>query len=313
MTPGKKFLSSDEIRPLAERSDLWGFLLLAHCWAVIIAPLMVFSLWPSVFTAALAVIIIGSRQLGVAILMHEAAHNALFRSAKLNTILGAWLCGNPILADLSAYRTYHLKHHRHTQTKDDPDLRLSRPFPATRASMMRKLLRDISGITGIKQRTRQFMVALKLAGDLEHTPSEEELAQAFSGTKLKHAVLVNLVIFGFMWAFGAWWWWFAFWALPLLTWYQLVLRVRNIAEHGVVEFSENPLRNVRTTKAGPLMRLLLAPYWVNFHLEHHLVMHVPCRNLPKLHRLMLEKGHGPDMEIAQNYWDVLTRVASKPA
>ncbi len=313
MTPGKKFLSSDEIRPLAERSDLWGFLLLAHCWAVIIAPLMVFSLWPSVFTAALAVIIIGSRQLGLAILMHEAAHNALFRSAKLNTILGAWLCGNPILADLSAYRTYHLKHHRHTQTIDDPDLRLSRPFPATRASMMRKLLRDISGITGIKQRTRQFMVALKLAGDLEHTPSEEELAQAFSGTKLKHAVLVNLVIFGFMWAFGAWWWWFAFWALPLLTWYQLVLRVRNIAEHGVVEFSDNPLRNVRTTKAGRLMRLLLAPYWVNFHLEHHLVMHVPCRNLPKLHRLMLEKGHGPDMEIAQNYWDVLTRAASKPA
>jgi len=91
MTPGKKFLSSDEIRPLAERSDLWGFLLLAHCWAVIIAPLMVFSLWPSVFTAALAVIIIGSRQLGLAILIHEAAHNALFRSAKLNTILGAWL------------------------------------------------------------------------------------------------------------------------------------------------------------------------------------------------------------------------------
>ena len=86
---------------------------------------------------------------------------------------------------------------------------------------MRKLLRDISGITGIKQRTRQFMVALKLAGDLEHTPSEEELAQAFSGTKLKHAVLVNLVIFGFMWAFGDWWWWFAFWALPLLTWISL--------------------------------------------------------------------------------------------
>jgi fatty acid desaturase len=52
---------------------------------------------------------------------------------------------------------------------------------------------------------------------------------------------------------------------------------------------------------------------VNFHLEHHLVMHVPCRNLPKLHRLMLKKGHGPDMEISQNYWDVLTRAASKPA
>ena len=313
MTPGKKFLSSDEIRHLAERSDLWGWLLIAHCWGIIIAPLVIFAIWPSVFTAAVAVIIIGSRQLGLAILMHEAAHNALFKSLKLNYLCGTWLCGNPILADLSAYRKYHLKHHRHTQTDEDPDLRLSRSFPATRTSMMRKLLRDITGQTGIKQRMQQIIVALKLAGDLDHTPTEEELAQAFSGTKLKHAILVNFAVFALMWIFGAWWWWFSFWALPLLTWYQLVLRVRNIAEHAVVEFSDNPLKNVRTTKAGPLMRLLLAPYWVNYHLEHHLVMHVPCRNLPTLHKLMLQKGHGHEMEVARNYWEVMLKASSKPA
>ena len=87
--------------------------------------------------------------------------------------------------------------------------------------------------------------------------------------------------------------------------------MRNIAQHGVVEFSDDLLRSVRTTKAGPIMRLFFAPYNVNYHLEHHLIMHVPCRHLPRLHRLMIAKGHGGDMQIGRNYWDVLKLAASR--
>ena len=35
MTPGKTYLTSDEIRPLAERSDAMGAWLVLHCWGVI--------------------------------------------------------------------------------------------------------------------------------------------------------------------------------------------------------------------------------------------------------------------------------------
>ena len=104
MTPGKHYLSSDEIRPLAARSDLWGALLVLHCWGVVALALVLFSLWPNLLTAAVAILIIGSRQLGFAILMHEAAHNALFRSRALNQFVGDWLCGRPFLADLAEYR-----------------------------------------------------------------------------------------------------------------------------------------------------------------------------------------------------------------
>ena len=181
------------------------------------------------------------------------------------------------------------------------------------ARLMRKLIRDITGQTGIKQRSQQIMFAFKMAGEVEGEPTSQDLAQAFAGSVIARALIANAAIFAVMWALGAWWWWFAFWALPLLTWFQLVLRVRNIAEHGAVEFSDDPLRNVRTTRAGPLMRLILAPYWVNYHLEHHLVMHVPCRNLPKMHRLMLSKGHGAEMEIGRSYWDVIRLASSRPA
>lgn len=310
---GKEFFTSDEIRPLAARSDLWGAWLVLHAWAVIAGALALFAVWPNPLTFVLAVVLIGSRQLGLAILMHEAAHMALFRSRRLNEFAGEWLCGRPILADLFEYRRYHLKHHRYTQTEQDPDLRLSKPFPTTPASLRRKLIRDITGQTGFKQRSQQIMFAFKMAGEVEGAPTSQELSQAFNGPELGRALLANLVIFAAMWAVGAWWWWLAFWALPLLTWFQLVLRIRNIAEHGAVEFSDNPLRNVRTTHAGPLMRLLVAPYWVNYHLEHHLVMHVPAHNLPKLHQRLLDRGLGPDMEIGQTYWHVLRRAASRPA
>ncbi len=310
---GREFFSTSEIRDLAARSDLWGLWLVVHCWATIALALGLFALWPNLLTFVLAVVIIGSRQLGLAILMHEAAHNALFKSPRLNAFAGEWLCGRPILADLAEYRRYHLKHHRHTQTDEDPDLILSKPFPTTRASLRRKFWRDITGRTGLKQRSQQIMFALKMAGEVEGQPGAQELAQAFSGPVIGRALITNAVLFALMWAVGAWWWWLAFWVLPLLTWFQLVLRIRNIAEHGAVEAVDDPLRNTRTTYAGPLMRLLVAPYWVNYHLEHHLVMHVPARNLPKLHDMMVERGHAAQMQIGRNYADVLRIASSRPA
>lgn len=307
MTAGKTYLTPDEIRPLAQRSDLVGAALVLHCWAVIAGAIALFALWPNPLTVVLAAMLIGSRQLGLAILMHDAAHNALFASRGLNEVVGQWLCARPIGADLPSYRRYHLTHHRHTQTELDPDLRLSRPFPTTRDSLVRKFARDLTGRTGLKERYAQLRLTVQLAWD-RHAVEGAGMAQTFKADDLRPSLAVNAALFAAMWAAGAWWWWFAFWLLPLLTWFQFVVRLRNIAEHGATEFSDDPLRNVRTTRAGPLMRLFVAPYWVNHHLEHHLVMHVPCWRLPRLHRLMVEKGHEPEMEIAPSYWHVLGRV-----
>lgn len=182
MTPGKHYLSSDEIRPLATRSDLWGALLVLHCWGVIALALALFSPWPNLLTAALAIMIIGSQQLGFAILMHEAAHNALFRSRALNQFLGDWLCSRPILADLAEYRQYHLQHNRHTQSDEDPDLRLSKPFPTTGASLRRKLIRDITGQIGLKQRAQQIVFAFEMASDVEFARAGAGVFRQLAGT-----------------------------------------------------------------------------------------------------------------------------------
>ena len=312
MTPGKAYLTTDEIRALSRRSDLWGVWLIGHCWSLIAAALALFAWAPNVVTFLIAVVVIGSRQLGLAILMHEAAHRALFKNTAANDFIGEWLAGWPVLADLHEYRRYHLTHHQFTQSDKDPDLNLSKPFPTTRSSLRRKVVRDLTGQTGLKLRTAQILAAFRFIGEADDVPEDRKsLAQNFQGTVLGRALVANVLIFGVMWIVGDWWWWFVFWALPLLTWYQLVTRIRNIAEHGVVEFSSNPLKNVRTTYAGPIMRLLIAPYYVNYHLEHHLIMHMPCHSLPKVHRLMIGKGLRAEMEIGRTYWDVLRKAAGR--
>ena len=112
---------------------------------------------------------------------------------------------------------------------------------------------------------------------------------------------------------GDWWWGLAFWLLPYLTWFQFVLRLRNIAEHGATEVSENQLQNTRTTMAGPIERVFIAPYWVNYHLEHHLVMHVPCWRLKQMHALLREKGLTKQMRMSQSYWHALVEAGWKTA
>ena len=82
-------------------------------------------------------------------------------------------------------------------------------------------------------------------------------------------------------ATGHWYLYFALWLLPFLTWQQAITRVRNIAEHAMVPDDNDDFRNARTTKANWLARMTLAPYWVNYHVEHHLMMWIPCYNLPK--------------------------------
>lgn len=309
MTPGKAFMSTEEIRPLAERSNLMGLWLVLHCWGTIALAVALFAIWPNVLTFFLAVMVIGSRQLGLAILMHEAAHNALFKTRIFNEFAGEWLCGRPILAELGAYRHYHLTHHRFTQTDQDPDLVLSSKFPTTKASLKRKFTRDLTGQTGVKQLAAQIAMSVRLAGDDEAVEAAaSDFAQAFKARDLWKSFPVFVGVIVLMGLIGDWWWGLAFWLLPFLTWFQFVLRVRNIAEHGATEASENPMQNVRTTKAGPLARLLVAPYWVNFHLEHHMVMHVPCWQLSNMHNLLVKKGLASQMRIADNYKQALAEA-----
>ena len=131
-----------------------------------------------------------------------------------------------------------------------------------------------------------------------------------SWRRLRGPIAVNALLLGGLTAAGHWQLYLLLWVLPLATWYQLVTRIRNMAEHALAPDLDDPLRNTRTTPAGLLERALVAPYWMNSHIEHHLLVFVPCWKLPDAHALLLAKGHGPSMEVAPGYLDVIRRATT---
>ncbi len=282
------YLTAGQTASLRRKSNLVGALLVLHAWSLIAASMALFVWWPNPFTFLLAVMVIGGRQLGLAILMHDASHGLLFGNRRVNDGVGAWLCAYPVFTTLALYRPYHLKHHRHTQQAEDPDLGLSAAFPISRKSLWRKVVRDLTGQTAFTRRREQFQ----------------------KGIAVREGLIANAVLWAGLAVAGYWWLYPVLWLLPLATWYQLVSRLRNIAEHAVVPDNDDPLRNTRTTYANPIVRLLVAPYWVNFHLEHHLFLFVPCWRLPHAHRALLAGGHRSAMEIQPGYGTVLRQATS---
>jgi len=263
------------------------------------------------------VAVIGARQLGLAVLMHEAAHQTLFRSRRLNDWAGNWLCAYPIWADLHPYRRYHLKHHAKNWTAEDPDLDLATKFPVSAASMRRKIWRDLSGRVGWKRAVA--VLRRDLGGHIGKTRRSTSVSfgkTADSGApgwkNLRGVVVTNAVLLAALAALGHPEL-YLLWVVAWFTTNSLVTRIRSIAEHNMVPDPTDELRNTRTTRASWWERLLIAPNRVNYHLEHHLLMTVPLHRLPRLHRMLRERGALDGALVSPGYLAVLRQAASKPA
>lgn len=267
-----------------------------HVWAVIIISGAIAAFWPNVLTIPLAVLIIGSRQHGMAILMHEAAHGVLFNNKAVNDFTGQYILAAPYGGDMRAYRHYHLRHHKYAQSPQDPDIGLSAKFPVSKASLRRKFIRDITGQTFLRLRLAQMR-----PGKMKDISGSD----AFQKKSPWPTVIFNSCLFLALALLGYWWAYFVLWALPLMTWFFAALRLRNIAEHAMTTNDDNPLTHARTTQAHWIARIFFAPYYVNYHVEHHAYMYVPCYNLPKLHKMMIARGHGDKMELKTGYRSVL--------
>ncbi len=298
-----EYFSPEEWAQLSGVSRWRGLALVAHCWGVIGLAIWASVAVPNPLVWLSAVIIIGGRQLGLAILMHDAAHGLLHPNKPVNDFVGHWLCGAPIGVPLAAYRDYHLKHHRFTQQPEDPDLILSAPFPVSRASLRRKFIRDLTGQTFLKQFGTELLTAMSKNPAASQAEVKRARRTAFAQE------LTNLILFIGLWLVGAGWYYFL-WFIARASVYLLVLRIRNIAEHACMSTGANPFSHARTTKANWLERALVAPYFVNYHSEHHLFMYLPCYRLAGMHRALSAKNLTERMTIAPNYRSVLRRVVA---
>lgn len=311
----RKILSKEELQGILTRSDLAGFRAFAVNWGMIAASFFLMAKFPNPLTVVGGIIILAGRQLGLAILMHDCSHYSLFRTKWLNQFVGQWLCAAPVFAHLDSYRKYHLDHHRLAGTKEDPDLPNYQNYPISRQSFKRKVIRDLFGVTGLKNLA--ILLAMNsglIPYSLAYKNAKETKLSAKSVlenvvTKLFPVILFQFALFFILYKLGHAWI-FGVWMFTYLTAYMLVLRIRNIAEHAAVvnPSSPNPLLHTRTTYASPIARLTVAPNYVNYHLEHHLLPAVSPHHLSRFHQMLKEKGVLPAGSIFQSYKDVIKHL-----
>lgn len=310
----KSYLSEEEMSELMEKSDWKGLWEVLYNWLWIAAAFALAGFFPNVLTIILALFIIGGKQLGCAIIMHDASHFSLFKSRGLNNILGNWLGAYPIFHSVIRYRPYHVEHHIFTGTAGDPDVPLTKGYPTTKMSMARKFMRDLFGPTGIKG---YFGLLLMQIGFWEYQLAGVIIKEKSTANKFKTAfknltgpVIFNIGLWFVLWLCGAGWL-YLLWIGALFTTYTFSLRVRSMAEHSMSPDPANPRMNTRTVYANIVEEVLFAPLNVNYHAEHHLFMSAPSYNYPKMHELLKSRGFYEQGLLLPGYWQVIKNAIKK--
>ncbi len=131
-----------------------------------------------------------------------------------------------------------------------------------------------------------------VAADATRRPREGRTAIDFvreGARNMSGVVLANAALAGALAATRHAWLYWA-WVAAYMTTFSAFVRIRSLAEHACTGRGADVLVNTRTTRAGLLARATVAPIRVNFHLEHHLLVGVPYFRLPRMHRMLRERG-----------------------
>ena len=296
----RRILSPAELAPLTELSD-WRSLAAVAQTAAIIALAIAFGIWvwPSPWIV-LSIVIVGVQQHALFILAHEAAHYRLFRQRAINDAIGRAI-GMAGAISMCTYRVIHRLHHNNLYSEEDPDTAIHGGYPRGTAYLWKKLGQDVVGWNAWKTFAYFFGApALNDQTQRAARPLDDTSPQLRRSARIDRWFVVAFHLLAPLacFVFGGWLGlaqYAAFWLVPMLTVLQPILRLRAICEHGATTDFSSPLTAARSnrTGGGPLNvlgRALLFPHHVNYHLEHHLYPAVPHYHLPRLHRLLVEKG-----------------------
>jgi len=298
-----QYLSNEEVRRFTSKSNWRAWWTLLVTWAGLLAVFWMVDTWTNPLTILLALVLLPGRQLGLAVITHECGHTTFFKSKALNQFVGQYLAANVVFTDMHNYARGHSNHHRLAGTHEDPDLPNYQAYPVAKDSFKRKVKRDLTGQTGYKLMRFVVLHALQVFnGD----PEIRRKAWPFAQQILVNAVFA--VLLGLLFSP----WIYLLWIASYMTTYMLIVRIRQVAEHAAVPdlYDADPRNNTRTTIPRWWERLIFAPNYVNYHLEHHFMASVPCYRLKSLHEFLQQKGAYTDTPIFQGYGAVLRHAVA---
>ena len=320
----RDYISKEELQDLKKPNNVLAWYLLLKNWVMAVALLSLVAVYPNIFTVIFSIVLLGGVQMAMGAFLHDCSHRAMFSNQKLNDVLGHWLGGMPVLVPMSFYRPYHFAHHTAKTEDEDPDVQNIKNYPVTKSSMARKVMRDLSGLSGLKSTIGVFLYVLTgrignsgaMGIKKDKAISRSEIMKiSFVNYRdafiLHGAILLLLAQLGHLELYGLWW-------AAMIFAQPLILRVRQIGEHGAMPelFHEDVRLTTRTTLASWWEKFLFGPNFINYHHEHHLAATIPSYNLPKLNNMLQKRGYFDGYEqalVKGGYMEVLRIASSKAA
>lgn len=267
-------------------------------WAIL-ASCLILSVQLHWLFLPLLMVIVGARQHGLLILMHEQVHYHLFTNKKWGEVISDLFLAFPIGVSTQLYRKTHFKHHRAPNTSVDPDHMYIDSHPNWRKRKSRwgywsVLLRDIFFLNLKENLVESPFV--KWWSPLFRLGVSKRSAQG--GLSLGYKIFVLTYYFLILYClfyFQISWKPVFLWLASLLTTMTASVRLRALPEHQSV-FPEEEFTQTRSI--APLSfveRFLIAPHHINIHREHHLNPRIPHYRLP-LFRQTLREHLNSDFE-----------------
>lgn len=296
----KTNLSEQQLKLLSTRSNAKAMWLFVWNYALVIFAFWLAATWTNPLTIVIAILMLGARQLGFGVLVHECGHGTLFESKKLNQFMGDWFAAPPVLSNMKVYSDGHRKHHQLAGTHEDPDLGNYKDYPISKERLQRKLWRDISGKTGWRD--------VKSIG--RATANIKNLRPELRNSLIK-GWCFTITLFVITLAVGSPWL-FLLWVAAFVVVNPLVSRIRQVGEHAAVPnlYALDARLNTRTIRPNLLEQLFICPLGINYHLEHHILASIPLYNLPLMHSMLTNNGFYNDVHFTNGYRNLYREVTT---
>ncbi len=306
-------LPVEVVRRLSVIHPVKAALAILHTCRVVAICVAASLTWWTPWVVIPAMVVIASRQQAFFVLAHDAAHYRMFNTRWLNDVIGR-TCGVVVGVSMCTYRVVHRLHHNHLYEPQDPDIPLHGGDPRGRVYLLKKLARDLMGLTAWKTYA-YFFGAPVINDDAERanrplndtSPRLKRAARQDRWLVAGFHVAPPVVAFasGYGMAYPL------LWFLPLVTILQPILRFRAICEHGAVTNYASPLTAARTNLAPAVIAWFMFPHHVYYHAEHHMYPSIPHYSLAACHRAMQQYGLLDGAEV-RSFWDTVRLVVAEP-
>lgn len=275
---------------------------LATTWLSVAALIAIGVYVDNLAVSLLCAFLVGTRQMVLALLLHEQVHRLGLRSKYADWIINVFAVFPLFVTTVEDYAKVHLSHHKYCFTKDDPDfIRKSGAewtYPMTKKQLLGIVLRDLSGLNVIR-----LIRGKKAHATAEFTRRHPTPKWLRIGFFVALAAMLTVV--------GGWKVFLLYWVLPIMTVTQLMLRWIAVAEH------EYNIEDGSIHQTTPLLQ----PNWwqrivfpdLNFglHVYHHMHPGVSFGNLPKVHEIYKREGLVDDSAIFYGQGAYLKYLVSK--